>query len=379
MNSLKNTNLKNKTILLRADINSPIIKGKVLMNERIKQSAQTIKYLKSKKAKVIILAHQSQPGKIDFISLEQHTKLLNKLTKVKFVKDIIGKKAKKEIKNLKDGQAILLNNIRFIKDEYNPGKNSIVKFFLPLIDYYVNDAFSVSHRNQTSIVSFPKYFSSFPGPNLEKELNALKKIHLKETLYILGGAKSEDNIKILKKTKKILATGIFALYCLNIKGYKLGKQEKTLIKNKNLKIINSEIKKHIKKIITPIDLAINVNGKRNEIPISQLPTDYLIPDIGTKTIKLYSQEIKKAKSIFMKGPAGNTDLKSFSKGTNELLKAISKSKAFSLLGGGHLNEAIDENKISKKKFNHISLSGGALISYVAGKKLPGIEALKKSR
>jgi len=379
MNSLNQVNLKGKTILLRVDINSPVVKGRVLMSERVRESAKTISLLKKRKAKIIILAHQSQPGKNDFISLEQHAKLLSKFTKVRFVKDIIGSKAKKEIQKLNSGEVILLENIRFLKEEYKPGKNSIVNFFLPLIDFYVNDAFSVSHRNQTSIVSFPKYVPSFPGPSLEKELHAVKKIHMRNTLYILGGAKPEDIIKILKKPNKVLSTGLFALHCLDAKGVNLGTQKKILEKNKNYSKIKSEIKKNFSKIKTPIDLAINVSGKRKEISINQLPTNYLIPDIGEKTIELYSKEIKKAKSIFMKGPAGNTDINEFKKGAFKILKAISKSKGFSLIGGGHSNEAIKESKISKNKFNHVSLSGGALIAYVAGEKLPGIEALKRGK
>lgn len=377
MRSLKSVNLNGKTVLLRVDINCTVIKNKVLMSERIKEAAKTIIFLKKKKSKVIILAHQGRPESSDYTSMEQHARLLSKITKVKFIKDILGKRAEQAIKQIKPGEAILLDNIRSIKDEFEPGKNSIINFFAPLIDVYVNDAFSVCHRNQTSIVSFPNFFPSFPGLSLEKELNALKKINVKSSLYILGGAKPEDNLKLLKNQSKILTAGTFGLYCLLAKGYRLGAREEFLKKNKNFNSIIAEIKKHISKIQTPIDLGIDFHGKRKEIALNELPTKYFIPDIGTKTIQLYSKEINKAKSVFMKGPAGFYT--TFPTGTNKILEAIAKSNAFSLMGGGHLSEAINRSKISKNKFSHISLSGGALISYIAGEKLPGIEALKKGK
>ena len=379
MKSLKPADLKNKTVLLRVDINCPVVKGNVLMSERIKEAAKTILFLKRNGAKIVILTHQGRPGSKDYTSLKQHSALLSKFTKVNFVGDILGKKSKITIKNLKSGEAILLDNIRSIKDEFLPGKNSIIKFFIPLIDVYVNDAFSTCHRNQTSIVSFPKYFPSFPGPSLEKELNALKKIHVQKSVYILGGAKPEDNVRLLDKAELVLSTGIFALYCLEAWGVHAGKQEKILRQNKNFTKIIDEIKKHRKKIMVPVDLAIEIKEKRKEISIVDLPTPYLIPDIGSATIRAYEKVIKNSSSIFMKGPAGNTSIKGFETGTFKLLEAISKSNAFSLMGGGHLSEAINRSKISKKKFNHISLSGGALIAYMAGEKLPGIEALEKGK
>ena len=376
MKTLSNFNLKNKIVLLRADINSDVHKGKVLASERIKQAGKTINELKKRKAKIIVIAHQGRPEKYDFISLKQHAKLLNKFTKIKFVSDIIGKRAEKEIKNLKPKQAILLENIRFEKDEYKPGKNKIIKKLVPLVNIYINDAFSVCHRKQTSIVSFPKYLPYCAGPVLEKELTAIKKIKLKPCLYILGGAKPEDNLKLLGKNK-VLVCGLFGQLCLIAKGYNLGAQNKYLKKeaglNNNLK---KKLKTKLKKVETPVDFAVKQKGRRKELLLEQFPSKYEIFDIGPETIKKYINEIKKAKAIYMKGPAGYCADKKFCNGTFKILKAIAKNKNFSLIGGGHLSNAIDSSKIPKTKFSHISLSGGALLSYIAGEKLPGLEALK---
>lgn len=380
MKTLSSFNFKNKTVLLRADLNSDVHKGKVIESERIKQSSITIKELKKKKAKIIVIAHQGRPGKSDFTNLKQHTNFINKYTKVKFISDIIGKKAEKAIKNLKPGQVILLDNVRKIKDEFHPEKRKKNKLYLLVekADIYVNDAFSVCHRTHSSIVLFPKYLPSCAGRLLEKEINTLKKIKLKNCLYILGGAKPEENIKLLGKNKT-LTCGLFGQLCLIAKGHNLGAQNKYLKKTiKNYPKIIKQLKTKLNnKILTPIDFAVDVNGKRKELSLEEFPSKYEIFDIGIKTQEQFEKEIKKAKAIYMKGPAGYCAIKRFCKGTKAILKAVSKNKGFSLIGGGHLNDAIKLSKINPKKFNHISLSGGALLNYVAGKKLPGLEVLNK--
>ncbi len=378
MKTLSDFNFKNKIVLLRADLNSNIKNKKIILSERIKESAKTISELKRKKAKVVVIAHQGRPGKSDFLSLKQHGKMLNKYTKIKFIPNTIGKKAKKAIQNLKPGNAILLENLRFLKEEFHPGKNKLVKFFLAFEDIiYVNDAFSICHRKQTSIVSFPKYMLNCAGKLLEKEIIALKKIQLKECLYILGGAKPKDNL-ILLKGNKVLACGLFGQLCTIAKGKNLGAQNKYLKKEiKNYSSVLKKLKNKLKNVQTPLDFAVKVNEKRKEIPLKQFPSNYEIFDIGEKTQELFKKEISKAKAIYMKGPAGFASDKQFAKGTFEILKAIAQNKGFSIIGGGHLSDAIEKSKISKTKFNHISLSGGALLNYIAGKKLPGLEALKK--
>jgi phosphoglycerate kinase len=371
MKTLGDFDFRGKRVLLRSDLNSDVQNKKLLKSERIKEAAITIRELKKKRAKVVILAHQGRPGDEDFISLKQHCKQLNKYTKVNFVDDIIGKKAEKAIRGLKNGEAILLENIRSLKDEFNTNENKITIFFSRLCDIYVNDAFSVCHRKQSSIL-LPKYIKkSCAGRLLEREVKALQKLELKNTLYILGGAKPEDNIKLLGE-HNVLSCGLFGQVCLINKGKKLGEQEEYL---KKKKILIKIAKDKLRKVETPVDFAVYIHG-RKEIPLSGFPNKYEIFDIGSETQKKYTNEIKKAKTIYMKGPAGDCSKKIFSKGTFAILKAIANSKAFSVIGGGHLSDAIKASKINIKKFGHISLSGGALLDYIAGEKLPGLEVLK---
>ena len=371
MRTLRNFKFKGKIVLVRVDLNSDVVNKRIILSERFKAHAETIKYLKNKKARVVVIAHQGRPGQKDFTSLEQHCGLLNKFVKIRFVDDIIGVKAVKSIIDLKDGEAILLDNVRKLEDEFKGNSdNKFVKVLSKVCDYYVNDAFSVSHRKQSSIVGFPKKLKSFMGLNLEKEIKYLKKLKIKKALYILGGAKAEDNILLLNKNK-VLSCGLFGQICLISKGFNFGAQNKFL--KKKLKIKN-KLKNKLKNVETPVDFAVKVGDKRVELKLNEFPSRYQIHDIGNETIKKYVDEIKKARVIFMKGPAGNFDLKNFSKGTKEILRAVEKNKGFKVIGGGDLSTAAARYKI--KKIDYISLSGGALIAFVAGKKLPGLEALK---
>jgi phosphoglycerate kinase len=359
MKTLSDFDFAGKTVLLRTDINSDVVQGKVLPSERIKESSITIEELKKKRARIVIIAHQGRKGKDDFTSLKQHASLLNKFTKVKFVPDILGDKAQKAIQNLKNKEAILLDNIRNIEDEDFPNKgkdNQIIKFFQPLINIYVNDAFSVCHREQTSITLMPKFFPHCAGRILEREVLALKKISIKDCIYILGGAKPEDNLKLLKGNK-VLAAGLFGQFCLIAKGKDLGAQSKYLQSQvKDFDLVVKQLKDKLKNVLTPVDFAVKVDNKRQELPLEDFPSKYEIFDIGEKTQNIFIEEIKKAKAIYMKGPAGFCADKQFATGTLKILQAVSESQAFSIIGGGHLSDAIALSKIPISKFGHISLS-----------------------
>lgn len=370
--TLSDFDLKNKRVLLRLDLNTEVIKGKAQLSERMKAHQTTLSELKKKKAITVILAHQGRPGDEDFLPLNQHSKLI----KAKFVQDIIGEKAIKAIKSLKPGEVLLLDNIRNLKEEFDGTENNLlVKTLSPLFDIYINDAFSVSHRAQTSVTGFPKVLPCAMGRVMEAEVKSLEKINLKDTLYILGGAKPKENIDILKISKNVLTCGVFGQLCTIAKGVNLGAQNKFL--ESKVKEFVTTLAPLVKDIQTPLDFAVKVNNKRKDLPLNDFPSEYEIFDIGPKTQKLYVQKIKKAKSIFMKGVVGQTEDKKFQQGTKAILTAIASSKAFSVLGGGHTTQAIAKLKIPKSKFGYISLSGGALDEYVAGKKLPGLEVLRK--
>jgi len=369
-------NIKGKIVLLRADLNSNFVKGKIIRGERIKCASETIKFLKKKGARVVVIAHQGRPEKDDCVSLRVHARLLSKYTKVRFVKGLFDKKIELEIKNLKNGEAILLENLRKFKEEYSSSGGKFVKNLSFWCDIYVNDAFSNSHRGHASMVGFAKKMKSYAGLLLEKELNALKKIHLGKTLYILGGAKPEDCLILLGRNK-VLGGGLFGQMCLVAREFKFGAQEKYLKKTiKDFDKIKKKLKPKLRDIILPVDFGVKINRKRKNLELADFPSRNEIFDIGPKTRKIFLSEIKKAKSIYMKGPVGDFSNRGFEKGTFEILRAISKSRAFSLIGGGHLSDALRASKISEKKFGHVSLSGGALLKFIVGEKLPGIEVLK---
>ncbi|NQU52097.1 MAG: phosphoglycerate kinase [Bacteroidetes bacterium] len=232
MKTLSSFNFKGKTVLLRADLNSDVVKGKVVLGERIRASVETIKELKKKGARVVIIAHQGGKGKSNFIGLKGHCELLNKFVKVKFVDYVVD-----DIEELKNGEALLLENIRFVNDEFNEkkGKKNELYKLVELCDIYVNDAFSVCHRKHFSIVGFPKYMKNCGGRLLEKEVKALKKLKVKNGVYVLGGAKPEDNIKLLNGNK-VLSCGLFGQSCLVAKNFKFGFQNKFLRKEAGLKL-----------------------------------------------------------------------------------------------------------------------------------------------
>ncbi|MCX6815883.1 MAG: phosphoglycerate kinase [Candidatus Aenigmarchaeota archaeon] len=387
-----------KTVLVRVDLNSTYDR-KILDNERFAGAETTIKELIRKNAKVVLLAHQGRAGEKDFLPLNQHAKILSRYIgkKVIFVPDVIGAKAKKAIKNLRPGDVLLLNNVRFVKDEEDEkkalaSKSSIVKALAPLADIFVNDAFSVSHRAQASVVGFARLPCCF-GRLMQEEIESVKKVFglPGPHVFILGGAKSDDCIGILEHILKTnpqsiahaLTCGVTANIFMKAKGMKIGKKSEELIKKKKLEdqigYARNILKKYSSKIILPEDVAIESKKKRIEVPIKKIPADAQILDIGNVTIKKYKKIITAAKTIVVKGPAGLYEDKRFSKGTKELFDCVAKSRAFSIIGGGDTTQALNKLKISRKKFSHVSLGGGALITYLSGKSMPGIDVILKKR
>ena len=390
IHSIDDFDFNNQKVLLRADLNTVIESGKVKLSDRMIASAKTIKELLKKNAGVVILAHQGRPGKEDYMnSLNEHAKLLSKYVKVRYVDDVIGDVAVNAIKELKPGNAILLSNVRSLKEEFEPlkKKNILIKTLSPLFDIYVNDAFSVSHRKQTSVVGFAKKLPSCMGRLMEKEIDGLKHSSLKKhpVTYILAGFKPDDNIKLMEsalkdnKVDNILTAGLFGQLCLVAKGYDLGTQKEFLEHQGVTKILpklRSLIKKYSGKIKTPKDLAIDLHGKRKELNLNEFPSKFEVFDIGPKTLNKYLNILRKSNAIYMKGPTGYYHERRFSKSTKKIMKYIEKSNAYILIGGGHTVDALNKFRIRKKKINHITLSGGASIRFLAGEKLPGIEVLK---
>jgi len=194
-----------------------------------------------------------------------------------------------------------------------------------------------------------------------------------------GGAKGESDVKLLGRGNRVLACGLFGQTCLAAKGFKFGFQDEFLMKTVLTKLsydgFLKKLKRKLNGVEMPVDFAVVVGGKRMEFELGEFPMDLRIEDIGKGTIERYCKIIRMAKAVYMKGPAGWAEDKRFSKGTVEILKAVADCKGFSLVGGGQLSEVIAKSRISRKRFGHVSLSGGALLAFVAGERLVGLRAL----
>lgn len=391
-----------KKVLLRADLNSPYNKeeGKIEDCERIREHAKTIRFLIERGARVVVLAHQGRKGDEDFTSLGQHATLLEKHLgeKVKFVNSVIEEKAINEIKNLKDGEVLLLDNVRMLDEETEEksmeehAKGKLVKTLSPLVDLFVQDAFSASHRAHASIVGFPFVLPTAAGKVMERELESISRAleSLGINVFVLGGAKPDDCINIIEHLlskkpeciEKVLTCGTVGEIFLAAKGYNLGSETLKFFSQKGFnKLIpqaRALLEQYGMEIEVPLDVAFEEKGKRVEANLKDLPVSSLILDIGSETIRRYVEIIRNARTVVVKGPAGVYEKKGFEVGTKELLEALADSKAFSLIGGGDTGVAIEKLGIEKEKFSYISLGGGALITFLSGKPMPGIEALKFS-
>ncbi len=375
--TLSDVNVAHKRVLVRLDLNSDIRNGSAVMSERITAPIETIRELVRKGAKVVLIAHQGRPGSKDFVSLKSHAVLLNRFLKVKFVNETIGARALRAIDELQEGQVLLLENLRFLKDEEENG-GKLVNVLASHFDYYVNDAFSASHREHASIVGFPRKIHGVMGRLFEREMVNIKKINTKNALFVLGGSKPEDNMILATHGKnKILASGLFGPTILGARGFNLGKENK--IMRKSIEKIKPEINKIMSRTFLPLDFAIEKNGRRVDLTLEEFPSNYQIKDLGMTSIEIFVEMIKNSKAVFMKGLVGLCDKPEFSIGTIRILKAVSECKGFSVISGGHTVTMLDKFGIPRKKFGYISLSGGALLHYLANHTLPGIEALQKTK
>jgi phosphoglycerate kinase len=341
---LSQENFEGKRVIIRCDFNVPVENGKVLDDFRILKALDTINFLIEKKAKVILISHFGDPkGKrIENLILEPVAKKLEKLLnqKVKKLKEAIGKEVEKEVFSMKEREVVLLENIRFYPGEEGCDLE-FAKNLAKLGEFFVNEAFSVCHRKHASVYLLPKFLPSFLGFQLEKELenleNFLKK-YQKPLVCLIGGKKIKDKAPLVKKFSEI---GDWILVNHLI--------WEELVKSQ-IEIKNKE------KILPPVD---SVNENK---------------DIGEKTLEIFKEKIKSAKTIFWNGPFGKIEEEKYSKGTKKLAMTILESSAFSLIGGGETIEFTNRIKITEK-FSFASTGGGAMLKFLAGEKLPGLEAL----
>ncbi|MGC9166478.1 MAG: phosphoglycerate kinase [Thermoplasmata archaeon] len=392
-----------KRVLLRLDLNSPINTetGEITDVSRFIAHLDTIKRLSN--AKVVILAHQSRPGKKDFITTKNHADVLSRLLRrpVEYVDGLFENFVLEKIRKMKDGEILLLENTRFYSEDVVLAeepisiqrKSHIVKRLSPLFDYFVNDAFAAIHRPQTTLVGFAEDLPNVAGLLMDKEITMLTRFlndNTRPKLAILAGAKVDDSLKVALNffeknvIDKLIAGGLVANLLLIARGVNIGNVNIEFLKKelpdfeKLLDISRNLLNKYGEKIILPVDFAINKDNKRFEINIEELPIEYPIYDIGLDTIEIFKREIIKAKSIILNGPMGVYEIPDFSLGTVEIFKTVSEVDAFKVAGGGHTISVISKLEL-EKKFTHVSTGGGALISFLSGENMPGLDALKLSK
>ncbi len=391
MKSIKNEkNLHGKKVLLRLDLNVPLVEGKISDTTRIDKILPTIKFLNKKKTKIIILSHVGRPkGKVlKELSLKPICKNLQDQLglKVKLITQNVNEINNKNFFNNFDEEILMLENIRFYAEE-EKNDNKFAKHLASLGDIYVNDAFSCSHRSHASIVEISKYLPSFSGLQIDLEIDALTKITSKITKPIscvIGGSKISTKINVIKnlipKFDNIIIVGGMANNFIEYFGHNVGKS----LKEKNCGLIVNEIislsKKEKCKIIYPVDVIVSkdLNGSWTKKELNEILNDEMILDIGPKTIDKITKIIDKSRTILWNGPAGYFENPSFANGSIQIAKKIIESnksnKIFSVVGGGDTVSLLSNIK-ALDNFNFVSTAGGAFLEYLEGKKLPGITAL----
>ena len=389
--TLKDLDVKGKKVLVRCDFNVPMDENRNITDDRrITSSLPTIEYLIENGAKVILMSHLGRPkGEPNSkFSLEPVQKRLSELLKkqVVFAKDdrVVSEDVKEIVSNMQDGDVVLLENTRFRKEE-EKNETNFAKELASLGDLYVNDAFGTSHRAHTSNVGVSKELPSAVGYLVEKEISIMgKALENPERPFvaILGGAKVSDKIKVienlLNKVDTILIGGGMAYTFLKAQGYEVGT---SILEEDKIDLAKELLKKAEEKnvkLVLPVDIVVAKEFKDNTefktVKIDSIPSDMMGLDSGEETIKLFSEEIKNAKTIVWNGPIGVFEMENFKKGTEAIAKAMAESDGITIVGGGDSASAVEKAGYNNK-MTHISTGGGASLELLEGKTLPGIAAI----
>jgi len=394
--TLDDLDVSGKTVFLRADINSPLdpASKRILDATRIEAITPTIRSLSE--AKLIIGAHQSRPGKYDFTSLESHSKVLQMYLEkqVKYTDDIIGEEALDLIKGLRDGEVLMLNNVRMREEENLRApveelqSTEFVKTMSQYVDIFVNDAFAAAHRSQASLVGLSVNCPMAAGRLMESELSALNTVlsdPARPSVYVLGGVKVEDRIPVIDRVLQdeivdsILIGGLVADSFQMAKGHMgIRYEELDEADKEQVEVCRKLLDEYTGKIHLPMDVALDVKGERVEVFIGSITEEKNIYDIGLNTIAQFSSVINKAGTVVAEGPLGMFERRGFDIGTKELLRCMARSKGYTVVGGGHMGGMTAMLGI-RDEMSHVSTGGGAMLSMIAGETLPVVAALEKSK
>ena len=386
--SVRNVNVTGKRVLMRVDFNVPLAKGKVSDNTRIRETLATINHLLKKKAKIILLSHLGRPdGKVvKDMRLDPVAKELSKLLKKPVTKldDCVGPKVEKAVAAMKPGQIILLENTRFHKEEEKCDK-TFSKNLAKLGDLFVVDAFGTAHRAHATTYGIAKHLPTYAGFLMEKEvtiLSALTEKVKRPMALVIGGAKIDTKIGLIRnfigKADYFIIGGGLANTFLAAEGFDVGKSlyEPDKVELAQEIMLAAEYMKE--KFMLPEDVIV-ADEIGDKVPTLDLPVEDVegamkILDIGKRTTKWYADTIKKCKTVIWNGPVGLFEKKPFAKGTLQIAKALAGTKKISsIIGGGDTVDAINHFGFKEKQFTHISTGGGAMLEFLEGKMLPGVE------
>ena len=387
--TFKDIDAAGKKVFVRVDFNVPQDEtGKITDDTRIRAALPTINYLVKQNARVILCSHLGRPKGVvnEKYSLKPVAERLSELTNlpVKMAEDVIGKSAKTLVKEMKDGEIVLLENVRFHAEE-EENNEAFAKELASLADVFVNDAFGTAHRAHASTAGIANYIPAVAGFLMDSEIMALSNAvenAEKPLVVILGGAKVSDKInviaKLMTKANTLLIGGAMANTFLAAKGYNIGFSKYEADKVEVAKELMEQAESLNVNLVLPVDVSagseFSPNAKCKNFAVDKIASDYQAMDIGKKTRKIFAKEIKNAKTIIWNGPMGVCEFKKFQKGTLAVAKAVAKSGAVSVVGGGDSAAAIQELGFANK-VTHLSTGGGATLKFLEGATMPGVAML----
>ena len=392
MKTLNNFAFQNKRVLLRVNFDVPFDgKGEIVDDYRIRRSLPTIKFLLENEAKIILMSHLGRPDeiqnskiRIQKLTLYPAAKRLSSLLdkEVKFVKTCVGREAEEAAKNLKSGEILLLENLRFFPGEMS-NDDVFTKQLSSLGEIFINDAFSSVHRNHASIVGIPKHLPSAAGLLFEEEAKVLSSVLEKPKrplIVILGGAKLKTKIpcliNFLKIADHVLVGGKIASAILYAKGISLS----PFIGEDGLEKEAAGFELTNPKLHMPVDALVGLKNHQpdylRQSAVGKIRSEEQMLDIGPETVRMFSDIIQEAKTVIWNGPLGYIEDERFAGGTLAIANAILRGRSFSVVGGGDTNAFLADNNL-RGKFDYVSTGGGAMLEFFSGKELPGIKALRR--
>lgn len=378
------TDLQGKRVLMRVDFNVPLKDGRITDDTRIRGALPTIQFALSKGAAVVLMSHLGRPKGIDpSQSLKPAAERLGELLgkPVAFASDCVGPEAEAMSKGLRAGEVLLLENLRFHKEE-EKNDPTFAKQLATLGDVYVNDAFGSAHRAHASTEAVAHFLPAAAGLLMEKEIKFLGKVFTEPEhplIVILGGAKISDKLPVINNllplADKIIIGGGMANTFLKAMGYELGD---SLVENDSLQQASDLLAGSSGKLVLPVDVVIadkfDNNAERQEVPVGGIKPGWRALDIGSHTVAQYVNVLKGAKMIIWNGPMGVFEMPNFAQGTMAIAQAVAASDAVSVIGGGDSVAAVEQAGVADK-ITHISTGGGASLEFLEGKELPGVAVL----